>query len=499
MPKLLIFELDGGSWTAIEPLLRAGLLPHIADLVRRGSRGGLRSVPPLFSPALWTTIYTGQPRERHGVLTFDATSRDVRCRRLWDIAYAQGVPCGVCGSLVTWPPYDVGGFMIPDIMARDARTIPPQFAPLQELVVKYPRGQERPGYDLATYVRYALGLGQAGIRLRTLLALSREVLRAKLLRRPYRDTYWRRALLLQQMYADAFLELYHTYRPGLSTYHYHAVDTLSHWYWCWNNHAPQENRSTSNGGHYQEVVPAAYQAADNVLGRLLRAAGPDTTVLVLSDHGFRSSPEPWSRYKGRLVRWIQVLGLEGEATPTLMAQQHFLYFRTTSRMQGIAETLRSAHFKENGDPVLSQVTEREKSLLFLPPRVRGEGLTVVIPNHVELPFEELFENTGQVNEGVHAPEGIVILAGPPVRPGIELREASISDVTPTALALLGLPLARDMEGHVWTEALRPEFLKQHPVSCVETYGGEAGEPALATYDEEERQALYQRLRDLGYL
>jgi len=139
---MLIFELDGGSWTAIGPLLEQGRLPNIAGLICRGASGVLRSIPPLLSPAVWTTIYTGQPRERHGVQTFDATSEDVRYKRLWDIAYANGIICGVCGSLVTWPPYNVGGFMIPDIMARDARTIPPQFASLQELVP--------PGYLLAT-------------------------------------------------------------------------------------------------------------------------------------------------------------------------------------------------------------------------------------------------------------------------------------------------------------------------------------------------------------
>jgi len=490
MSGLLIFELDGGSWSAIGPLLEQGRLPNIAGLIRRGASGVLRSIPPLLSPAVWTTIYTGQPREKHGAQTFDATSEDVRYGRLWDIAYANGIVCGVCGSLVTWPPYDVGGFMIPDIMARDARTIPLQLAPLQELVLKYPsRGRKESGYGLAAYPRYAVQLPRTGVKVRTMMALVQEVLTTVLLRRPHRDIYWRRAILLQQLYADAFLRLHRTYRPGVATYHYHAVDTLSHLYW--------EDFVAKK--RYREVLPAAYQSADRVLGGLLQVVGSDTTVLVISDHGFRSNPEPWPRYRVRLPRLIQALGLEGIVTPTRLAHQHFLYFRDRSRVEDVGRTLRSAYFKETGEAVLPRVTTQDVSLFFPPPNTHGDGLTVVLPDHAELPYEELCEDTGHVATGIHDPEGIVILAGPAVRQGVELKEASILDVAPTALILLGLPVARDMEGRVWTEAIRPEFLEQFPPASIDTYQREMGEMPAAEISQQDTEVLYQRLRDLGYL
>lgn len=489
---MLIFELDGGSWDVIDPLLEEGRLPHIAALVRRGVRGSLRSIPPLISPAVWTTIYTGQPREKHGVLGFDATSQEVRYDRLWDIAHAHGVDCGVCGSLVTWPPYDVGGFMIPDIMARDSKTLPPQVAPLQDLVLNYPRGRSKSKYGLAAYARYGVALSRVGVGVRTMLALAREVLTSRVSHRPYRDTYWRRALLLQSLYADAFVRLYRTRRPGLATYHYHAVDTLSHRYW----------REYETGDDaYQEVIPAAYEAADRVLGRLLRVVGPEASVLVLSDHGFCNGAAEQALYTARLDRWIQLLGLEGTVTPTRLGRQHFLYFRDTSRMEEVGEKLQSTTFKETGASVFPRVAVRDgSSLFFLPPRTHSEGLTVVIPNHAELPFEELFKDTGHIQTGVHDPKGVAVLAGPSVQRGVQLEEASILDVVPTVLALLGLPVARDMTGRVWTEAIRAEFLEEHPVSFVDTYRREeAGAAERTDISEEDREVLYQRLRDLGYL
>ena len=494
---MLIFELDGGSWTAIGPLLEQGRLPNIAGLICRGASGVLRSIPPLLSPAVWTTIYTGQPRERHGVQTFDATSEDVRYKRLWDIAYANGIICGVCGSLVTWPPYNVGGFMIPDIMARDARTIPPQFASLQELVLKYPSRGHRRHYGLAAYPRYAVQLPRAGIKVRTMIALAQEVLTAALLRHPHRDTYWRRAILLQQLYADAFLRLYHTYRPALSTYHYHAVDTLSHLYW--EDFVVERGNSSSDNKGHREALTAAYQSADRILGKFLQAAGPGAVVLVISDHGFCRNPEPWPRYRVRLPRLIQILGLEGIATPTRLAHQHFLYFRDSSHVEDVGRTLRSAHFKETGEVVLPRVVTRGTSLFFPPPNTSGGGLTVVLPGHAELPFEELFEDTGHVATGIHDPEGIVILAGPAVYQGVKLKEASILDVAPTALALLGLPVARDMRGRIWTEAIHPQFWERFPLTVVDTYRREERRTSAPEISDKDVEILYQRLQHLGYL
>jgi predicted AlkP superfamily phosphohydrolase/phosphomutase len=492
MNSLLIFELDGGSWAVIEPLLEEGRLPHIAGLIQRGARGVLHSVPPLVSPALWTTIYTGQPRERHGVLAFDATSQEVCYSRLWDIAHAHGMVCGVCGSLVTWPPYNVGGFMIPDIMARDARTIPPQFAHLQELALKYPRGREGANHNPILYARYAVALSRMGIRGQTMLNLAREVLISALLRRSYRDTYWRRALLLQQLYTDAFLRLYRTYHPGLATYHYHVVDTLSHRYW-------KAYESKEEDSSYHEVIPAAYRAADRALGSLLKVAGPDTTVVLLSDHGFHTAPEERSWYTARLARWIEILGLEGIVTPTRLGLQHFLYFRDTSRLVEISNALRSATFKETGIPALRRVVTRDESLFFLPPRVRGEGLTVIIPGYAELAFEELFKDTSHLESGTHDPEGIVVLAGPPVRQGVDMEKASILDVTPTLLALLGLPIAGDFEGRIWTEVIRPEFLERSPPVFVDTYRREMASGEGAELSDADRELLYRRLSDLGYM
>ena len=91
------------------------------------------------------------------------------------------------------------------------------------------------------------------------------------------------------------------------------------------------------------------------------------------------------------------------------------------------------------------------------------------------------------------------VAGPPVRQGVELEGASILDVAPTVLTLLGLPVARDMAGRAWTEAIHSRFLEQYPLTHVDTYRRETAETARAEIGEKDTEILYQRLHDLGYL
>jgi len=73
--------------------------------------------------------------------------------------------------------------------------------------------------------------------------------------------------------------------------------------------------------------------------------------------------------------------------------------------------------------------------------------------------------------GTHgdAPDGVMLAMGDGIRPGAILRAASVLDVAPTILYLMGLPVARDMEGRVLTEMLQDDFMRAHPVTYIPSY------------------------------
>src|SRR5438093_1091073 len=114
----------------------------------------------------------------------------------------------------------------------------------------------------------------------------------------------------------------------------------------------------------------------------------------------------------------------------------------------------------------------------------------------------------------HRKYGIIVLAGPPFRKGHEVSEASVLDITPTVLALLGLPVGEDMEGRPILDAFEPSFLASHPVRYVRTYeasalassAGATGDGSAARskadpdrLDPQGDQELKEKLQSLGYL
>ena len=114
--------------------------------------------------------------------------------------------------------------------------------------------------------------------------------------------------------------------------------------------------------------------------------------------------------------------------------------------------------------------------------------------------------SGTILSGTHltnaALDGILVAAGGPFQQGKRVSGASILDVTPTVLHLLGLPVASDLEGRVWTVAFDPSWAAAHPVTKIPTYPGtpvalpEAspnGAPDLGA------DALRDELRALGYI
>ena len=99
--------------------------------------------------------------------------------------------------------------------------------------------------------------------------------------------------------------------------------------------------------------------------------------------------------------------------------------------------------------------------------------------------------------GVHEIKGIIILAGPNIKHGVRLEPASIYDVSPTVLHLMGLPVARDMDGRVLTEALDDRFMIENPIRSIDTY--EDSVPMEQEMEEIDHKKIEERLKSMGYL
>jgi len=88
-----------------------------------------------------------------------------------------------------------------------------------------------------------------------------------------------------------------------------------------------------------------------------------------------------------------------------------------------------------------------------------------------------------------APEGFFLAVGDGIRPGAALHGASVLDVAPTLLYLMGLPVARDMEGRVLTEMLDDGFARENPLTFIPSYESLAVAPSAPAVSPDELPPL----------
>lgn len=99
--------------------------------------------------------------------------------------------------------------------------------------------------------------------------------------------------------------------------------------------------------------------------------------------------------------------------------------------------------------------------------------------------------------GNHRPNGIFVLSGHNMKKAGSFKDSRIIDLAPTLLALLAMPIPKDMDGVPLTAMIEEKFLQQHAIQYSEA--GSSDQTDEQMYSEEEQKEVSDRLRALGYL
>lgn len=102
-----------------------------------------------------------------------------------------------------------------------------------------------------------------------------------------------------------------------------------------------------------------------------------------------------------------------------------------------------------------------------------------------------FKPTDEWHTGNHNPYGIIIAKGPNIKAGMKI-ETKITDVTPTILYTMGLPLTEDMDGNVIDMFERRVEIRREGKS-------EINRAKEIVYKEEDEKKILDRLKALGYI
>ncbi len=99
----------------------------------------------------------------------------------------------------------------------------------------------------------------------------------------------------------------------------------------------------------------------------------------------------------------------------------------------------------------------------------------------------------------HSPFGIVCMRGPGIKKGARIHGASILDVTPTLLAMYGLPVGKTMEGKVLSDAFEEPWEEDYIADWERIKGDFGTHPNTFQEDPWAAQEAMQQLIDLGYI
>jgi len=286
--KVLLVGWDGADWQLLSSLIDQGKLPHVKRLVERGVAGSIMTLQPPLSPMLWTSIATGKRPYKHGILGFSEPTPDGtavrpisnvsrRTHAIWNILQLAGKKSNVLGWWPSHPAEPISGVMVSDMFHKIAGALDKPW-PLAPGAVHPARLAD----DLAQYRIHPQELTDAHIgpfvpefgrvdqdkdhRLEMLAKIIAEC-----------SSVHAAATAVMQLEPWDFMAVY-----------YDSIDHFSHAFMAYHPPRlpwiPEEDFAL-----YQGVVEAGYRFHDMLLGTLLQLAGADTTVMLVSDHGFHAN------------------------------------------------------------------------------------------------------------------------------------------------------------------------------------------------------------------
>ena len=245
--------------------------------------------------------------------------------------------------------------------------------------------------------------------------------------------------------------------------------------------------------------PIDFAALDLQLERVVQAAGPDATVLFISEPSIDTkgfSVNAWLAEHGYLA-WTSPSGaaaLDGKILETADLNRQAAQVDWTKSKAWCPSAggngiyiARQDMSDDEYEALRTRLMDELSSVSAISRLWKQEELHAGA--FQELAPDIIIEWSGKA-------DGMLLARGPALKAGT-VSLVPFSGLTPILLYTLGLPLPADMEGRIPAEILDPAWIEAHPVlHGVSSSDREADKPLIEPKDEEE---ILRRLRGLGYL
>ncbi len=290
--RVIVLGIDGLDPVALDQLMAEGRMPNFAKLRQNGAYGKLLSSRPILSPIIWTTIATGRDPADHKIGHFVAinektgeqipvTSQMRGVKAIWNILSEAGKTIDVVGWWASWPAEEVNGTIVSDHTCYHFLFDEGVEGAQDTAGVIYPKEREA---ELLSRVRRPGDLTRD--TLARFVNVSEEEFNAPF---EFDDDFghFRWALATAQSYTDIGLHLLDTRRSDMTMVYIEGVDSSSHLFGHLYRNEGLGGELAQQHRRFGNTVERMYEYADEIVGEFLERVDDDTTLVVLSDHGFQ--------------------------------------------------------------------------------------------------------------------------------------------------------------------------------------------------------------------
>lgn len=287
--KLLLIGWDAADWKIIGPLLAKGEMPALKKLIDNGVYGNISTMNPAFSPMLWTSVATGKTPDKHGILGFielapdlkgvrPVTTNSRKTRAVWNILHNQGLKSNLVGWWPSFPAEPINGVVVSEKFQKINKdpkkknpihpdTIHPKEF-LSEIRDLRLRPYEVTDQHILPFIPHAAEINQEKDQ-----ALS---------------TFSKLFAENVSVHAATTYTMQNTEWDFMAVYY----DLIDHFCHAFMKYHPPRLKEVPQWHYemYKDVVNGAYKFQDMMLERTLDLIDDDTTVMIMSDHGFESGP-----------------------------------------------------------------------------------------------------------------------------------------------------------------------------------------------------------------
>ncbi len=529
MKKTLMIGLDGATFSLLKPFMEDGTMPFLRGLVEAGVHADLMSTRNPLTPPAWISMITGRSPHVHGVYDFlrpsyldDGSvflnindSRDIKCETLWTMVNRHGRRATSLNFYGMCPAFEIDGYLASG------------FVPWKHLR----RGMHPPSlYDTVRsmegfdYRSLGMDIGEEKKCVQGLFDGEHE---GWIALQKARDTAW----------TYLCCHLMQTDRTELTAVVLDGPDKLQHLFWRFVDADYLPDEPDKWFVHIRNLCLDFYAQLDRNIKSMVETAGPNTNVILTSDHGFGATTEvvyinEWLSRRG-LLTWSD--RAEEDETGKLTANKMkdhlgMIDWKSTTAFCPTPSSNAIYIKKDNGTAngvkdgeYVEFCLDLKRELLDYRDPASGEQIFVGVDlNKLEgTPYVEpspdislKLRDGGFVSilkskeivvpreypDGTHRPNGIFIAHGPDVKAGVQVDPLNLLDITPLLLHFLGLPIPADLEGRVPSEILRSEAadasrIEQGTVTEMPVRSRRKREDATP----EEKEALISMLKVLKYI